>query len=271
MGVTDGTIRRELDLMSQAIEHARSKWGINLPKNPIEGIKPPPAKARTRRLLDGEEHWILKTLNRTNETKKNGATDMRRNPYTSLYFQFSLETAMRQSEEARLRWENVDLSARTAMLFDTKNSEDRIVPLSDRAIEILENVKDLSFPPDTTPTGLVFNLTTDAIKKSWARCLKTARKAYVEHCEAKGETPNPKLFVDLRWHDLRHEATSRLANDVHILDLGKITGHKDLQMLNRYYQPDPSELAEKIGKTGAARRAKEHALIHGAAVQSSDS
>lgn len=258
-GVSDATIRREMDLMGQVIQHARDYWNINLPTNPATGkIKPDPANPRDRRLEDGEEKWILKTLNRDNAAK-NQDKDMRRNPFVPLYFRFALETAMRQGEGLELRWRHVSLKKQTAKLFDTKNTENREVPLSDEALEILRSVKEIS--NSTNADDHVFPITSDALKKCWTRCLATARKEYLADCSEQGIEPEHNFLLDLRWHDLRHEATSRLAHDVPLVELARITGHKDLRTLLRYYHAHASDIAKRIGKTGAARRAKENPKI----------
>jgi integrase len=54
---------------------------------------------------------------------------------------------------------------------------------------------------------------------------------------------------DLTYHDLRHEATSRLARIFpNPLDLMRVTGHKDLKSLSRYYHADASELASRAAQ-----------------------
>ena len=52
-------------------------------------------------------------------------------------------------------------------------------------------------------------------------------------------------LVDFRWHDLRHEATSRLFEKDRLSDvqIAKITGHQSLDTLKGYYHLRPSELA----------------------------
>lgn len=53
---------------------------------------------------------------------------------------------------------------------------------------------------------------------------------------------------DLHFHDLRHEATSRLAERLdNVLELSAVTGHKTLTMLKRYYHPRAKDLARKLG------------------------
>ena len=80
------------------------------------------------------------------------------------------------------------------------------------------------------PAGKVFKTTADALKKAWDRA-----------CTAAG-------LDDLHFHDLRHEATSRLAERLHnVIELSAVTGHKDLRMLKRYYHPRAEDLAKKLG------------------------
>ena len=61
--------------------------------------------------------------------------------------------------------------------------------------------------------------------------------------------------MDMTFHDSRHEATTRIAQLLPIQDLSKVTGHKDLKMLMRYYNPTVSEIAERMRQ--AQQRAKQ--------------
>ncbi|MCY1555644.1 hypothetical protein D9M68_923230 [compost metagenome] len=54
------------------------------------------------------------------------------------------------------------------------------------------------------------------------------------------------FLADLRFHDLRHEATSRLAETFPLHELTRITGHQDTRMLMRYYHPKAEYLAKKL-------------------------
>ena len=66
------------------------------------------------------------------------------------------------------------------------------------------------------------------------RAVGRARKLYLDECKTAGQRPDGSFLTDLRFHDLRHEATSRLASIFPIHELTKITGHKDPRMLMRY-------------------------------------
>ena len=130
---------------------------------------------------------------------------------------------MRRGELLQLRWEYVDLQRKVAHLPMTKNGESRDVPLSKAAVSLLEKLP-------RSIDGRVFATSADALKKSFARACERAN------------------IQNLHFHDLRHEATSRLATKVpNVILLARITGHKDLKMLNRYYHVSPEALAEMIG------------------------
>lgn len=54
--------------------------------------------------------------------------------------------------------------------------------------------------------------------------------------------------ISERYVHLRHEAATRLAGKLsNVLELAAVTGHRDLRLLQRYFHPDPSDLARKIG------------------------
>jgi len=148
---------------------------------------------------------------------------------------------MRQGELLSLMWGNVDLETATAHLPMTKNGEARTVPLSARAVAILRELP-------RSIDGSVFPTTQNALKIAWQRALIRARKDYEKDCKTTGKELDPSFLRDLRFHDLRHEATSRIAEKLsNILELASVTGHKDLQMLKRYYHPRAKDLAKKLG------------------------
>ncbi|MFZ5463765.1 MAG: tyrosine-type recombinase/integrase, partial [Pseudomonadota bacterium] len=64
----------------------------------------------------------------------------------------------------------------------------------------------------------------------------------------KGATVRRAGIEDFHFHDLRHKATSRLAEKLpNVIELAAVTGHKDLRMLKRYYHPRAEDLARKLG------------------------
>jgi integrase len=215
--VTAGSVRRELTILSHLFEVSCKEWGIFV-RNPVRDITlPPNNRARDRRLQDTED------ASDTEESRLLAACRRCRNPYLLPIVQFALETAMRQSEIVRLRWQHVNLKRRTAFLPDTKNGESRTVPLSSVAVDVLKALP-------RSINGEVFpGVTTESIKKAFIRAV---RHAGIE---------------DLHFHDLRHEATTRLFEQgLTILEVSSITGHRDLQMLRRYTHLRAEDLAKKL-------------------------
>lgn len=115
------------------------------------------------------------------------------------------------------------------------------MPLSSVARKILDGLT-------RSIGGRVFPTTTSAIKQSWIRAKERAKRLYLADCEKSGMKPDKDFLDDLRFHDLRHEATSRLVEKgLEILEVATITGHKDLRMLKRYTHLKAENLARKLG------------------------
>ncbi len=236
------TIIRELGILSAVLNHARREWGIHV-ENPIRYVKRPPApRARDRRLSAEEEAYLLGALaevpRKADGTFGSGGS---RNPWLAPLVQLALETAMRRGELLFLQWQHVDFKRRVAHLPDTKNGEARDVPLSTRAVQILKGLP-------RAITGVVFPITPMAVKMGFTHAIKRAQDKYWKDCEEVGKQPSPKLLVDVHFHDLRHEATSRMADKLpNLIELSAVTGHKDMRMLKRYYHPKAEDLAKKLG------------------------
>ncbi len=210
--VSGSSVNRELNLLSHVINTARREWGIHI-NNPVELIRRPRHnKPRERRLSADEETKLLHELGTTT-----------RNPWVKPMVIFAIETGMRRGEMLALIWSNVDLQKRIARLVDTKNGEGRSVPLSLKATALIDSLP-------RSIDGRVFVTTEEAVKLAFARAVERAR------------------IDDLHFHDLRHEAVSRLfEKGLNVMEVASISGHKTLQMLKRYTHMTPSMLLEKIG------------------------
>jgi integrase len=222
--VSGSTTNRDLNLISHVINVARKEWGIHI-ENPISMIRRPPEnRARNRRLGAGEEEKLLAELELSARSDKGTFEEGgSRNPWIRPLVILALETAMRRSELLALRWQDVFLPDRYVRLHDSKNGDSRDVPLSTRAHSILEGLP-------RHISGRVFPVTSDAVKKAFTRAVVRAG------------------LGDFHFHDLRHEATSRIAEKLdNVLELSAVTGHKTLTMLQRYYHPRAKDLARKLG------------------------
>lgn len=236
------TVVRRLALVSHVFSVARKEWGMESLSNPVDLVRKPRVdNARTRRVLDAPD--APERSVQDSELERIVAAAGRSKLLPPLLW-LAVETAMRRSELVSLRWEHVDLERRTALLPKTKNGEERTVPLSPKAISVLRRL-----PPK--PSGHVLPMVVDAATKAFVRAVARARRRYVEECEKAAAKPSDRFLVGLRLHDLRHEATSRLASIFPMHELAKITGHKDPRMLLRYYHPKPEDLAEKLAQHGS--------------------
>jgi len=211
--VSPATVNKELNLISHAIDTARREWGIHLADNPVRLVRRPNSpNSRERRLVDDEEDRLLIACNDA------------RNPYLLPIVRLALETGMRQGELVALTWKHVDLKKRVAFLPVTKNGEPRGVALSTGAIAAIRGL------PKSVGGKLFPGVTTEAVKRAFMRACKRAE------------------IDDLRFHDLRHEATSRFfEKGLNPIEVSSITGHKTLQMLKRYTHLQADKLAEKLG------------------------
>ena len=208
-GHAPATIVRRLAVLSRVFNVARREWGMESIANPVEAVtKPTVSNARDRRVSDQELEAICEAT---------GSAEL------AAFIRLAVETACRRGELCALRWEHVDLLASTAHLPHTKNGQARDVPLSSRAVAILRALP-------RRIDGRAFGLRPDSVTQAFERAVKRAG------------------IEDLRIHDLRHEATSRLAEKLtNPLELAKVTGHRDPRMLMRYYHPRAADLAKKLG------------------------
>ena len=240
LGISPATVSRELTTLSSAYTWAQKDRFIDC-ENPVKKIRrPPEPKARNRRLSEDEERLLMEAMTVSSDCTN---SDHRRNMLLAPIVQYALETAMRRGEILALRWEDVHLGDRVAHLPLTKNGHARDVPLSARAIEILRAVQ----PDLQARHGRVFSTTESAVKQAFERATSRARRAYEKECKTARRRADPRVLKDLHFHDLRHEATSRLGEKLpNLIELASVTGHRDLRSLKRYYHPKASQLALKL-------------------------
>jgi integrase len=210
--VSAGSILREMSLIRCAIKCARNDWGLEIRECPLARIsKPKNPPARDRRVTPEEEKTLYEGCKRS------------RNPYLRPSIEFAIHTAMRQGEIVGLLWRNVDLEKRIVKIEMTKNGKPRVVPLSTRAVEILRGL-----PQDTERVFEGFS--TYSVKHAFVRLTERLK------------------MEDLHFHDLRHEAISRLVErGLNLMEVAAISGHATLNMLKRYTHLKAEDIALKLG------------------------
>jgi len=208
--VAPGSVRREMVLLSSVLNVAKREWGL-ITESPLTGVRKPTEPPHRERLPTADE------MERLAVSAGEDLSTATARAYHA--FLFSCETAMRAGEVVGLTWDRVDLVRRVARLTETKNGTARDVPLSSEAVRLLEAL------PKSDP---VFALTSRQLDALWR---KLRDRAGVE---------------GLTFHDGRAEALTRLSKKVNVLDLARISGHKDIKMLMTYYRETMTDIAKKL-------------------------
>ena len=212
--VSSGTVNRDLNLISNLFTQGR-RWRM-MNHNPMADLRrpkdPPP---RERRITDDEIERIKYVLDFDDQISLRTQRQK-----TCLAFLLAIETAMRQGEISKLEWKNVHLDERYVFLPHTitKTAVGRSVPLSGEAIRLIEML--------LPKTGeLMLGVKASVVSTFFRQATALAG------------------IDDLTFHDTRHEATTRLADKLQVLDLARVTGHRDIKQLMTYYNKDARELA----------------------------
>lgn len=213
--VSDATVLREMGLLRAVLEVARRDWGW-ITSNPMTDVRrPQPPPSRKRRVSPKEIEQI--TLACGVSERLESATAMQR---TGLAFLFALETAMRSGEILAILPAHIHAKERWVHIPKSKNGDERDVPLSSRALEILQ-----ALPATDGPVFDVKDATRDALFR-----------------EARSTTK----LVDLHFHDSRAEAIWRLSKKFDVLELARVIGHRDINSLLIYYQTNAADLSARL-------------------------
>lgn len=267
--VEESTVDRELDIFSAVCRIAIDTWRIPVEKSPMVGVnRPRYFNERDRRLKPDEEQRLLaaaraedgklslacrleELITEEREASDEAHTVYRRKkivqaaretymddakatvvhvPLLETFVHFQLMTGARRGETLSLTWANVDLDEQTAFLPETKNGRPRKLPLRSALVRLLADL-----PRDD---DRVFPITPESLRKAWGRM-----------CEAAGLVGDREL----RIHDLRHEAISRVADaggrsegGFSLVDLQAFSGHRDTRMLLRYAHLCAKGLAKRL-------------------------
>jgi integrase len=204
------SVRREMVLLRSVLELCRTEWGW-LHTNPMDGVAwADKGKPRSRRISDAEIAKLVKS-SRLKDVAGNATQRV------MLAFQFAIETAMRAGEICGLR--EADLHPTWAHLPETKNGDERDVPLSKAALAVLARLP---------KSPRVFDLNPASLDALW-RALRDRTD-----------------IVDLHFHDTRHEAITRLARKLNVPELARMVGTRDLKTLMTYYNPSASDIAARL-------------------------
>src|SRR5690606_7341706 len=128
-----------------------------------------------------------------------------------------------------LRFRDIGLERQLATVRESKNGYSRTIPLSPAATAILEDVLAKMGEHARAKNGRLFPITPLALRLSWDRLTKRAN------------------IEDLHFHDLRHEAISRLFElGLTVPEVASVSGHRDVRMLLRYAHGSLQSIRQKL-------------------------
>ena len=202
--IKDGkrTCHYDLVLLRHMYNVAINQWNLIKIENPLINVpKPKLNPPRESRLTEAEYTYLVK------------------GNYPQIHLrniiELSIETAMRRGEILNIKPEH--LKGQTLLIPETKNGHPRTIPLTKKALYILEN------------TQLPFPMSANAVRLAWDKLKK------------KGN------IKDLHFHDCRHEAISRFfEKGLSIPEVALISGHKDVRMLFRYTHLKAEDILRKL-------------------------
>ncbi len=225
--VSAQTVLHHLNTLSVIFEYARIDLGIYTGLNPVRLIrKPTKAQPRERRVSKLELEYLLQSAQQSQAV---GLKEI---------ITLAVESSCRLGELLGLTWSRIDQEKWILHLIDTKNDTARHVALSTLAREALLAIS-------KRDDGRVFNWSrADSFEKTWQRCVARAKLNYLASYT---DEYNETFLEDLRFHDLRHEAISRLFEQgLNPFEVASMSGHKTMQMLKRYTHVDAHKLAQKL-------------------------
>ena len=228
-GAADGTINRELSLLSTAINYANAEWDWGLP-NPVKGRKLAEPEGRVRWLSHEEAEALVAAAK--------GAV---RSPFLADLITVALHTGCRRGELLGLEWRRVDLKHNVLLLeaAHTKGKRRRTVPLNQTArAALIQRARFRSEHCPATPWVFAFHD---------GRAAQDLRGAFSAACTAAGIT-------DFTFHDLRHTCAAWLVTDgAPLAEIRDLLGHSTILMTERYAHLAPENLRATVRMLDASR------------------
>jgi integrase len=217
--ISSASLKRQLTPIRSAFKVAMTEWGIPLRSNPLSGLT---LKARDnkreRRLQDGELDRLLNALAKA------------RHPLLSPIIRLALATGLRRGELLALRERDIDLKRHSLLVREAKNGHSRTIPLtSDATKAIREALSRLDHAATRPPNAYLFPISAANLRELWGATIKRAE------------------LDDFRFHDLRHEAISRLFElGLTVPEVASVSGHRTMSMLMRYAHASGASVRAKM-------------------------
>ena len=215
--VTRGTVQRDINLLSHVFTIARDEWKW-CKESPFVGFRAPGDNpARVRRIEPSEIRRILRRMGHRSHT-----VPASKQAEVAFAFLISLRTGMRAGEILSLTPARIDTDRRLASVPHKTmhlTGRPREVPLSKQAIRLLHVFRE----------GFLWTVKADSLSVLF------------------GKARDQLLIHDLHFHDARADALTRFARKVDVMQLARISGHRDLRiLLDHYYRATPASIADAL-------------------------
>jgi integrase len=228
--VSAASVLRELSFLSGVFTRAIKEGWVKMTISPVRLINlPKKSKARQRTLTDEE---LIKIVGPSPTHRPETVAD-----YTAYAAWLSVATGLRSGEVMQLTWSDIDLANKTIHIRDewtpdnkdaksVKNGESREIPLLANTAALLNAMAIAAIAREDR----IFPYAKGTIATKWSHLRDAAG-----------------FSGDITFHDLRRTGLSRLAKLYPVMDLAKISGHRDVNvLLNTYYVTTGRELAERV-------------------------
>lgn len=218
--VLGSTVNRDLNLLSNVFTTCVREWKWMAQSPTTEVRRPKDPAPRDRLYTEAEIARLCVALGFDPAERKIVSTGYQR---VAVAFLFAIETAMRAGEICAI-WPDL-VRGRTVHLPAeiVKNGSKRDVPLSTRALDLL------ALLPKVEPGKPLFGIAAASLDTLFRKAKERA------------------LITGATFHDTRHLAITRLAKKFpNVLDLARMTGHKDLRKLQIYYNETAEEMAKLL-------------------------
>lgn len=224
-GIKPATLMMDMNYLKAIAKHAREYMDLNIDLQPFDAVN-------ANLVRDGlagrsEERDIRPTDDELSALFCAFQANQRLQIPMEAICKLSLATSMRLGEICKLKWEDYNARERTIIIRSRKSPirpKDQIIPLITNlpfnSQEIIEAQRRL-----TGNQALIFPYNARSASRAFAR---TCRQLSIEN---------------LRFHDLRHDAISRMFdNNFQIQHIRVLSGHSDLKQLSRYTNIRPSDI-----------------------------
>ena len=227
---TSNSIANKINILHHIFRFLHNSGYINT--NPAVLIRAPRKKVKIPKVLNEIElEKLLKAPDHNTDTrfKKYSLRD-------KLMLTMFSYTGLRRTELTDLNWNDINLGNKYLIVRKSKNKNQRIIPLHDRVIELLDLYLNQRLPLKNN--ALFIGRTGERINHSSLKNL-FGRYIKIAGLSDKGYT----------IHTLRHTFATRLLNkDVSLVNIMNLMGHRSLESTQIYLHVTGKELVESINQ-----------------------